>query len=374
MVRLIKSSFLFGVLLLVTAVVGMGAIPLCDYQSFDTDISDLDIGFSYHYHNDPYGLSEHDVSEGELHIGYDRLYDSPDFGFDITVRNDMNISTLTLSSFLVTGEGNLRRYFTTDAPYFGIAGVSARSASSYETIGLFVKLGIGYGRFTDVTPLAKAIKIDAYLHAKGSISAHLDQTVLKSLAYEIDNIDTYDSMTDLLGALQEIIEGPSTGELKQLDALDVYEMAQIVEDNDYTRYCGGSINAGIGYELLDPMKRSNDLLATAAFNYAFTTTPQVQFLIKGIFSGAYDFLRTNQIEITACYDYFISNIVSLSSEYSFSRETWDSTVTDKHNLKFDLVLTPVEGANITLGFQFGHEPYFLEWSQDVKFTIGMRLL
>jgi len=374
MVYLIKSSFLFGVLLFVVALVGMGTVPLCDYQSFNTNISDLDIGFSYHYYNDPYGLSEQDVSEGELHIGYDRLYDSPDFGFDITVSNDMNISTLTLSSFLVTGEGNLRRYFTTDAPYFGIAGVSARSASSYETIGLFVKLGIGYGRFTDVTPLAKAIKIDAYLYKKGSISAHLDQTVLKSLAYEIDNIDTYDSMTALLRSLQQIIEGPSTSELKQLDALDVYEMAQIVEDKDYTRYCGGSINVGIGYEILDPMGRSNDLLATAAFDYAFTTTPQAQFLIKGVFSGTYDFLRTNQIEITACYDYFISNIVNLSSKYSFSRETWDGTATDKHNLKFDLVLTPVEGANITLGFQFGHEPYFLEWSQDVKFTIGISLL
>ncbi len=374
MVRLIKSSFLFGVLLLVVALVGMGTVPLCDYQSFNTNISDLDIGFSYHYYNDPYGLSEQDVSEGELHIGYDRLYDSPDFGFDITMSNDMNISTLTLSSFLVTGGGNLRRYFTTDAPYFGIAGVSARSASSYETIGLFVKLGIGYGRFTDVTPLAKAIKIDAHLYEKGSISAHLDQTVLKSLAYEIDNIDTYDSMTALLRSLQQIIEGPSTSELDQLDALDVYEMAQIVEDKDYTRYCGGSINVGIGYEILDPMGRSNDLLATAAFNYAFTTTPQAQFLIKGVFSGTYDFLRTNQIEITACYDYFISNVVSLSSKYSFSRETWNGTATDKHNLKFDLVLTPVEGANITLGFQFGHEPYFLEWSQDVKFTIGMSLL
>jgi hypothetical protein len=142
----------------------------------------------------------------------------------------------------------------------------------------------------------------------------MDQTVLKSLAYEIDNIDTYDSMTDLLASLQQIIEGPSTGELKQLDALDVYEMAQIVEDNEYTRYCGGSINVGIGYEILDPMGRSNDLLATAAFNYAFTTTPQVQFLIRGTFSGTYDFLRTNQIEVTMCFDYFISNIVSLSSE------------------------------------------------------------
>ena len=372
--RVIKSSFLFGVLLLAITVVGMGAGLLCDYQSFDTNISDLDIGFSYHYHNDPYGISERDVSEGELHFGYDRLYDSPDFGFDIAVRNDMNISTLTLSSFLVTGEGNLRKYLATDAPYFVIAGANAKSASSYETIGLLVKLGMGYGRFTDVTPLAKAVKIDAYLYGKKSISAHMDQTVLKSLAYEIDNIDTYDSMTDLLESLQQIIEGPSTGELKQLDALDVYEMAQIIEDNDYTRYCGGSINMGIGYEILEPMGRSNNLLATAAFNYAFATTPQVQFLIKGTFSGTYDFLRTNQIEITACYDYFISNIVSLSSEYSFSRETWDGTTTDKHNLKFDLILTPVEGSNVTLGFQFGYEPYFLEWSQDVKLTIGMKLL
>jgi hypothetical protein len=350
------------------------AIPLCDYSSPRTDLSDLTVDFAYHYHNDPYGLSERDIDEGQLQIDYTHHFDSPDFGFDAAVKNDMKISTSALSAFLVTAEGDLKRYFTADAPYFGFAGASAKSASSYETIGLFVKLGVGYGRFIDVTPLAKAMKIDAYLLGKGSISDHLEGIDLQAIAHEIDNIDTYDSLSDLLKVLGQIIEGSGFVKEGGLDALDAYEMAQIIEDNRHTRYCGGSVNMWIGYEILDPMKGPHDILATASFNYAFTTTPQAQLLVKGNFSGAYEILRTNQIDVTACYDYVISDRLSLSLVYSFSRETWDGIPTDKHSLAFDILLTPVEGAQVSLGARFGHEPYFLEWSQDITFQIGMKLL
>lgn len=373
-VSFVREHVLFLVVLAVVSVAASGAVPLCDYSAPRSDINDLGISFSYHYYNDPYGLSDRDIDSGQLLINYSRRHDSPDFGFDISVKNNMQISTVALSSFLINAQGNLKRYFSPDQPFFGIAGVTAKSASSYKTIGLFAKLGVGYGRFTDVTPLAKAIEIDAYLFKQGSISSHLEEIDLKALAHEIDNLKTYKSINALLGALQDIIEGSGLARPSGLNALDIYEMAQIVQDNSHPRYCGGSASIGLGYEILDPMEETNNLLATASLDYAFATTPKAQFLLRSTFSGAYNFLKTNQIDVQTSYDYMISDLLAASVVYSFSRETWDGVPTDKHELALDLTFTPVKNANIVLSIHLEHEPYFLEWKQEIKFQIGMKLL
>jgi len=374
MVLFVRDRVLFLVVLVLVSVVASAAVPLCNYRTPNSDIDDLGISFSYHYYNDPYGLSERDIDAGQLLLDYSRRHESPDFGFDVAVKNDMNISTVAVSSFLIDAQGNLKRYFSPDQPFFGIAGVTGKSSSSYKTIGLFAKLGVGYGRFANVTPLAKAVEIGAYLFKQGSITSHLEELDLQTLAHEIDNIDTYRSMNALLGELQGIIEGSGFARPSGLNALDIYEMAQIVQDDSHPRYCGGSFSIGLGYELLDPMGETNDLLATASFDYAFTTTPKAQFLLRGNFSGAYDFLRTNQADVRACYDYMITDSLDVSFVYSFSRETWDGVPTDKHDLSLDLTFTPVRNANIVLSMRFDHEPYFLEWKQEITFQIGMTLL
>jgi hypothetical protein len=350
------------------------AASLCSYQAPNSDIYDLQIGFSYNYYNDPYGLSDRDIDAGQFLIDYSRRYDSPDFGFDINVENNMQISTVALSSFIINAEGNLKRYFSPDEPYFGVAGIMGRSASSYRTIGISARLGIGYGRFTDVTPMAKAVEIEEYLFKQEAITSHLEDPDLESIAHEIDNLDHYESINALLAALQDILEGSRLLSPSGLDALHIYDMAQIVQDDTHPRYCGGSVSVGLGYELLDPMQEANDILATGSLEYAFTTTPKAQFLIGGNFSGAYDFLNTYQMDVRASYDYMITDRLDLSFVYSFARETWGGEPTDKHHLSLDATFTPVESASIVLSVDLVHEPHFLEWKQEIKFEITMALL
>jgi len=364
-----------GVAILLVAIGPVSsAIPLCDYSSPRTSLSDLNISFSYQYHQDPYGLTDRNIDEGQLHIDYTRHFDAPDFGYDAAVTNDMNISALSLSSFAMSGQGNLKWYFNPKAPYFALAGATAKSASTYQTIGLFAKLGIGYGRFTDVTPLAKAMEIDDYLVSHGSITHHLEAIDLQSIAHEIDNIGTYPSIADLLSALREIVESSGVAKPTGLDALDIYEMMQIVQDNSHPRYCGGSISAGLGYEIVNAQGEPRNVLATVTFNYAFTTTPQAQFLVQGTFSGAYDFLQTNQMSVQASYDYMISQILDVSAAYAFSRETYGGEPTDQHDISLKVDFTPISAATVSLELHFVHKPYYLKWSQDVSFQIGMKLL
>lgn len=368
-----RRLLLFVVLLLLVGL-GGGAIPVCEYRSPLTDLADLGISFSYNYHNDPYGLSDQDRNFGQLNVDYTRLYDSPDIGFTISAQNEMTISVLRLSSYLITAEGNLKRYLAPGASFFGFAGVNGKSDSSYEAIRLAIALGIGYGRFADVTPLAKAMNIDDYLVKHESITKHLDGLDLEAIAFEVDSIDTYDSLADLLAVVQEIIEGTGRAKAGGLDALDIYEMGRIIADDDHPRYCGGDIKLGLGYELVDPFGGPNDLLATAAFNYAFTITPQVQFLAQGTFSGSTEIFQTHQVEVALGYDYVLTDTIDIYASYGFLRETWVGVSTDINTISLEVELTPIETAQVVLGMHFSHEPYFLEWSADISLLMSMDLL
>ena len=144
-------------LLIVCALAWTGvAIPLCDYRSPKTDLSDLTLDFSYQYHNDPYGSESRDINTGQFGVDYVRLFDIPEYGFDLLFENAITVSDEDVSVYAVTADGNYKRYFSAERDFFAYTGASLRSSSSFERLGLSFNLGVGTGRFTDVTPLAKA--------------------------------------------------------------------------------------------------------------------------------------------------------------------------------------------------------------------------
>lgn len=350
------------------------AIPLCEYRSPITSLADLALSFAYQYRNDPFGLPEEDLNEGQFTIEYVSLYDRPEYGFDITLRNDMMISVLDVSSYTTFADGNYKRYFSSEGDFFAYSGASARSSSSFQSLGLFINAGVGCGRFVDVTPLALATRIDEYLVERGTLSDHLHPIDLQILADEIGSQVTYESTAALLAAIQDVIEGSSSIRVGGLDALDIAEITRLIQSEGFSRYCGWDLKLGLGFELIDPSGGENDILFTGAFNYAFATTPSEQFLIQGSFSGPPAFFETNRIDVTVAYDYLFSYLLSMAVKYDFSRETWVSESTDIHRVTFDATLEPLDTAQITFGVVFEHRPYFVEWSVDLKLSIGIELL
>ncbi|MCK5586133.1 hypothetical protein KAJ02_08680 [Candidatus Bipolaricaulota bacterium] len=350
------------------------AIPLCDYRSPKTDISNLTLNFSYQYHNDPYGLEARDISQGQFDIDYVRLFDIPEYGFDVSFENALAISADAGSTYVITADGNYKRYFSTEQDLFAYTGTSLRSSSSFEKLGLSFNLGVGTGRFTDVTPLAKATRIDEYLAERGSLTDHLHPVDLQVLAREIGDSVSYESLAALLAVIQEVIETSGLVRLGGLDALDISEITRLVQEVGFSRYCGWDLKLGLGYELLDPSGGGNDLLFLGAFNYALATTPRAQLLLEGSFSGPPEILMTHRVDITGSYDYFISNFLSANATYNFSRETWGSEPTNIHRMSLEFILSPLNTANIVAGVFFEYKPYFLEWSVDVQLSIQMDLL
>ena len=363
------------VLLTVCVITWAGvALPLCDYNSPKTDLSDLTLDFSYQYHNDPYGLEDHDISKGQFGVDYVRLYDSPEYGYDISLANDMTVSGDNLSTYTINADGNYKRYFSIENDYFAYAGAVSRSSSSFQKLGLSFNLGVGMGRFSDVTPLAKATRINDYLVESGALTGNLHPVDLEDLAREIGSIAFYDSLPELLAVLQSIVENSGSVRLGGLDALDISEMTRFIQEGGFSRYCGWDLKLGVGYELLDPSGGGSDFLISGTFNYALATAPRAQWLMQGAFSGPIDIFMTNRLDITGSYDYFISNFLSANATYDFSRETWGGLPTDTHRLAFEFVLSPVDTANVVAGVFFEYKPYYLEWDTNIQLSIQMDLL
>jgi len=347
------------------------AMPLCSYRSPLTDLSDLVMSFSYQYVNDPYGSKSRDENAGQFIVDYKRLYDTAEYGFDIGLANKFEISLLDVSSYSTIADGNIKRY---EGDAFAFAGASARSSSSFASLGVSVNLGLGLGRFSDVTPLAIATRIDETLVGRSTLTDHLRSADLEILAYEIGSKGTYKSIAALLAVVQEIIESSGYVRPGGLDALDLSKITDLLSDKGFSRYCGWDGKIGVGYEILDPSGGTNDLLVTAAFNYAFTTAPNAQLLLNGSISGPPAIDTTNRIDLGAEIDYIVSEFVNVKATYAFSRETWAKKPTDVHHIELSVVLTPLDTADVTLAVSLEHRPYYLEWSADVRFGLSIQLL
>ena len=369
-----RRCFVFVLLALFTMTWAGMAIPLCDYRSPKTDLSDLTLNFSYQYHNDPYGLETRDISQGQFGVDYVQLFDTPEYGFDLSFANTLTVSAEDLSTYGISADGNYKRYFSIEENFFAYAGASLRSSSSFQKLGLSFNLGVGVGRFTDVTPLAKATRINDYLVSRGSLTDDLHSVDLHVLAREIGSTASYELRAALLAVIQEVIETSGLVRLGGLDALDISEITRFIQEEGFSRYCGWDLKIGLGYELIDPSGGDNDLLFSGGFDYALATTPKAQFLLTGSFAGPPDILMTHRADFTSSYDYFISNFLSTNATYNWVRETWSGESTDTHRVSLELVLSPVDTASVVAGVFLEYRPYFLEWSVDVHLSIQMDLL
>lgn len=360
-----------GVALLAPA---LRATPLCQYRPPVTNLSDLLMSFSYHYVNDPYGSKERDTNAGQFLVDYKRLFDTSRYGFDIELENTLDISLSAESTYKTIADGSYKRYLTPDGDGFAYAGASARSSSSFSALGISGNVGLGLGRFRDVTPMAVATRIDEDLYRRGIITRHLRTADLEILAYDLDNQETYRTQTDLLDAVRQDIEDSGFVDGGKLSAMDLVRVNDLLRDEGFSRYCGWEGKIGVGYEIMDPSGGENDLLVTAAFNYAQTTTSRDQFLARGSLSGPPDLSVTNRIDVSVQYDHFVAEFCKLRATYAFARETWASEATDIHRVEFDVLLKPLRTADVSFQLVLEHRPYYLEWSADLRLGISIELL
>jgi len=307
-----KRTVLFLGIIGLALGLGASAAPLsvCSYISPETNLQSLGLSMSYRYYDD-WATPGVDASGGRAALDFSRLYDSPDFGYTLTGNAELLLANFLPTSGLGDAAGTFRYYFTQDAPAFGFGGVEASVATGQPQPAVHISAGLGYGRFSDVTPLAKAFKIETELLKANAIRNPLGDSALMGIAKVIGTVyaSTKDQVADIVNQIQ-VASGVA------LDPRLVLKVEDLVLATGDERFCGWAVQAGVGYQLVDPYNQPQGFLVTASADAAFVPNPDGQVLFHAGLSGPLNILDQNTLRVRASYDYVLSETSLLRATYT----------------------------------------------------------
>jgi len=357
--------------------VGLGAllvvgasVSLCDFHAPQTDLLDANLSFSYRYFDDP-GTTGVDVNSGWLKLNYQRVADAPEVGFSLS-----GLATVYLGDFVPTGgtgsaSATMRYYVSDEIPLFAFGGLESSVATGQPNPGLEVRAGAGYGRFSDVTPLAKAFRIQRELVAMRSLSRALGDEALLAVAAEIGKQVEYENIEDLVGVIESLIE-TDAGVI--LDARALLAVEDIILQQGDERSCGWAVQAGLGYEVVDPLAEPRNVLLTASADAAFARAVGSQWVLRCSLSGPFNILQRHTLTATASGELVLSADASLLADFSLQRvqplgRAASNSMSCGASLSFD-----VGGADVSIQLALSKDAGETEWSRDITLAASMDLL
>ena len=354
-------------------IVGMGlsawGLSLCDYRSPLTALTDARMSFAYRYYNDA-STPLVDVNSGRIGIDYDQLFASASFGFSLVGSVELTLDEFVPSGWLGQGSATFRFYPFEEALLFGFGGLEASLATGQPRPGVDVRIGLGLGRFTDVTPLAKAVLIEEKLLSVDAIFDELDDDVLLGVGGVIGRLAEYETVKGMVADIESLIEAVARVEL---DARALLSIEEIILMEELQRKCGWAVQSGIGYELIDPFGGAQNFVLTASADAAFAASPDDQFLFHASFSGPFEFLEENTLSATLSYEYELSETSTLDVGYSFQRVQPLGLVANvSHAASLDIGFD-VSGVDVGLQVSLTREAGDPGWSIDVSISAAVDL-
>ncbi len=345
-------------------------LSLCDYRVPETSLLDMDLSLTYHYRDDP-SQPGVEINLGKATFTYTQLYNAPSQGFSIDAKAVLGARGFELVDALLESSATYRFYFATEEPFFFFGGAEGSWRPTYVNPWFQVTLGLGYGRFNDVTPLAKAMLISEDLLRIGAIPASLSEDALLAVAQEIGRRAEYERLEDLVAKVEEIIE-TDTG--VDLDARAVLRIEERITETGRERYCGGAIQAGLGYELLNPRGGDREVVLSASANWALAPEPRSQLLLRGDLSAPMPWANAYTARLGFTYDYELNGRTSFRADYSLEwvKEAEVERSYDSHDAVFQLNLN-LGGWKIAFTLSFSKGPGDVAWTQEFVISAAIDL-
>ncbi len=363
-----RLLLLGGVFVLGFALSG-GALSLCDYVSPTTSISRMPLSFNYTYVYD--GVADEVVvNAGRIRLDYNTLFDSPDFGYTVNARGQLSLTGLEVTAGLVRSTGTLRYYFGEDMPLFAFGSLSMSAVSIPLDPELDVTAGMGYGRFTDVTPLAKAMRIDRLLVARGATPQPLPDGTLMDMASMIGRLDEYPGVEELVAELVTMLEEEAEA---NVDPRSVLYVEDIVVETGDNRYCGWAVQAGLSYTLLDPDDGPQDLKLAASASMALPPTPGSQLLFEASLTGPMNIVEHHTLDLSASYE-FVGDPLSAGVDFLLTRRQRPELDPQVSASATFAVSFPVRRATVGIDLQLTKPAAADQLSAEFSVSATLRLL
>ena len=365
MVILLSLLFLVGI--------AANALSVCDYSAPETALTDARLSFGYRYYDDANTPGVVDVNSGRFGADYYQLYDSPNYGFTIGAYGELELNAFVPTGWLAQGAATFRYYPFTDGLFFAFGGLQSSMATGQLRPGVDVLMGAGLGRFSDVTPMAKSFAIEDELLDLDAISNPLTDDVLLAIAGAIGRWAEYEELQDLVSEIEALIEGVAGVELNARALLGIEEIILMSGDE---RRCGWALQAGVGYEILDPYAGAQNIVVGISADAAFAMGPNDQLVFHASYSGPFDLMTENTLNASLGYEYELSAESTLILDYAMQRvnPADPALAVNVSHAAGIAVGFDIAGIDILLEVALTRETGDLGWSFDISVSAAMDLL
>ena len=196
-----------------------------------------------------------------ISLEYDRYYHSLPFAWDLEFKGAGRIQRTSEDkhegSYYFEVHPGIRRYFEPMGDVFYSGELSVVRYTLDDRPAITVTPGLGYGRFIHVTPLFRAVRIEAFLLEEGLIEGPLTKETLVALAQVIDRESEYRTTygpryrVRWFEAMEKVIAESGMfvhGGLGGAGTVRIYEV--LYEERVNQRFIGWWVRTGVEYEAL----------------------------------------------------------------------------------------------------------------------------
>jgi hypothetical protein len=329
--------YLLGLVVLVLAAGNAGAISITDYEVPVSTATSAFGSYQYNYASDTTGVKTAD--NGSLSASFNQFYSSLPLGYRLSFSGNLNRNGMAAADedkwtygANATAQGN--KYVSDESNIFGFGRLDETGSSAYDRPEFKLTLGMGYGRFINATPLARALRAQEELMKESILQGEIPDNVMldiaKMMAPEV--IAKYQQQYDqweryYYGDLEKEFQRSAKLRDNELGGVGALVIRDVLDEFISDRYYGYELSAGIGYDLLT---RDKDLARTAFAeinaNFAYPINLRSQFVeFLKVSSPLTDnkFGKDVNMSFTPTYSYEVSNSLDFVTAYSLSGEKRD---------------------------------------------------
>lgn len=301
-------------------------LSVCDYVPPVNRLAALSLSGDYRYLDDRYRDDRGNVQIGHLILKGFTWAEGPEWSYTVNGSARLEFSREIALDYTLTSEGDLRRYL--DGDFFAFGGVDTTGLPGEEGLTVNVLAGGGLGRFRDVTPLAKALRVVEALRGEGIFTEVLSEEAIQEIARLIGRRRELGLPGVLEGIEQQL--GVPLG-IKGVLAL------QRILAADGARFCGWDVRLALGYAVITPAGERQALLRAAA-DYAAAFDSESELLATGRWHAPFPLTGDSVLNASLSYHRTLSSEAGLAASYTFTRAQEAERLNQLHALDLTLRL------------------------------------
>lgn len=360
----IRSAVVLGLIASLTVLWGGTALgqmaSVCNYIPPENRLTALALGGDYRYFNDRYLDDQGNASVGHLSLEGFAWAEGPEWSYSVdgSARLELVEGAVSFGALLESA-GDLRRYLSENAFVFGGADTVGLPGRAGLTVSALA--GAGWGRFRNVTPMAKALRIAEVLREQGVLAEPPSEEVLMGISQAVGK-ERELGAAGVLEEIESLLGAP-------LDVSAVLALSDVLKA-EMTRFCGWDVSLALGYELIDPTGR-NDAVLRARANYATALDSGSELLLQANWRAPFPLVGASRLTADLAYTRAISPSADLSAAFHYLRVQDEGGFVEQTN-SADLALTWALQANLNVivkaqgSWGTGYEEP--EWGLDIGFT------